>query len=273
MTTIHGVTVYVASPPASTSTQSNSKIIYFPDALGHTFANNQLLADIYATRTGMQVLIPDVIPGGGLTQTVLPLVDLGLQPVPWWNLLGQVIRIVTWARIAWAALPWMMRARPRPAMPTILDFARAVKEDLSPDGKLGVCGFCWGGYPSTVLCAETVAPGSTQRLVDAQFCAHPSFLDVPTDVVKAVETFKVPYAMAAAEYDFTLTPKHIEETEAELRQKVGRGDGENGCYYELEMYKNCRHGFAVRAKPGDKVEMEGAERACEQAIAWFKRWL
>lgn len=273
MSTLHGVTVYVAAPSPSTSIKSNSKIIYFPDAFGHTFVNNRLLADTYAARTGMQVLLPDVIPGGSLSPAVLPLMDVAMEPVAWWDVFGQIKRVVSFVRIMWIGLPWMIKAKPKNAMPTIIDFARAVRRKLPSDAKLGVCGFCWGGYPSTALCAEPLEVGSTERLVDAQFCAHPSYLETPASIVEAVQKFKVPYALAAAEKDVRMKAKDVDETEAALRQKVGKGNGDNGYHYEIVRYANCNHGFAVRAKPDDRVEMEAAGRACEQAIEWFKRWL
>lgn len=167
----------------------------------------------------------------------------------------------------------MTKAKPAKAYPAILDFARAVKAELPEGGKLGVCGFCWGGNPSTALCAESAAAESTERLIDAQFCAHPSAMQTPAAIVEAVSKFKVPYALAAAEKDHRLTMKHVDELEAALRVAVGDGEGENGCFYEIVRYEGCGHGFAVRAGPENVVEMEGAGRACEQAVSWFQRWL
>jgi dienelactone hydrolase len=273
MTSLHGRAVYVASPPSTSSTKSSSTIIYLPDAFGYKFINNQLLADTYSARTGMNVMIPDVIPGEGMSTTILPLMDLIFKPVAWWDLLGQVKRVFLAIQVLYLGIPFMINANPNKALPPIIDFARAVKAEMSAGGKLGVCGFCWGGYPSTALCAEPVAPGSDERLIDAHFCAHPSRVDTPAAIVEAIEKFKVPYSLAAAERDTRLTMKQVEELSAALRQRVGSGDGENGCYYEIVTYPGCNHGFAVRAKPQDEVEMEGAGKACEQAIEWFKRWL
>ena len=273
ITTFYNRKVYIASPPSTSSTTSLSKIIYLPDAFSYTFVNNQLLADTYAARTGAQVIIPDVIPGTGMTPAILPLMDTVLSSVAWWDIVGQVNRAFAVVRALFIGVPFMIKAKPAKALPAIIDFARAVRKDLAPGGKLGVCGFCWGGHPSTALCVETAAPGSDQRLIDAQFCAHPSRVDVPDAIVEAVQKFKVPYSLAAGEKDLRFSMKQVKETAAALRHKVGSGEGENDCYYELVTYPNCGHGFAVRAKPDDEVEMEGAEKACEQAITWFNRWL
>jgi dienelactone hydrolase len=271
-TTLHNKTVYIASPPPSTP-PSPSTIIYLPDAFGHTFINNQLLADTYAARTGMRVLLPDVIPGGGMAPVALALMDTARAPVPWHALWGQLTRAVAIVRLLAIAIPFLATARPAAAYPAILAFARAVRAELPPAGKLGACGFCWGGWASTALCVEAAAPGSDERLLDAQFCAHPSALETPAAIVDAVSRFHVPYALAAAEHDHRLSMRKVDEVEAALRVAVGAGEGENGCYYEVVRYEGCTHGFAVRAGPENEVEMEAAGKACDQAVEWFKKWL
>ncbi|KAF2434649.1 hypothetical protein EJ08DRAFT_685651 [Tothia fuscella] len=181
--------------------------------------------------------------------------------------------IVTIFRVLFVAIPFATKAKPEKAFPGILEFARAVKKDLPVGGKLGVSGFCWGGFSSTMLCLETAAPDSKERLIEAQFCAHPSGLDLPRAIIDAVTTHKVPYSMAAAQEDMMLSLKSVDATEAALRQQAGTGDGENGYNYEIVTYPKCSHGFAVRAKPDSDVETEAAGKACEQAISWFGKWL
>jgi len=170
-------------------------------------------------------------------------------------------------------VPFLIRAAPPKALPDTLAYARRVKASLPLGAKLGICGFCWGGYMSTALSAEPAVEGGSERLIDAQFCAHPSALKAPDMIVDAVTKFKVPYSLAHASLDFNLTDKKVEEIEAILRPKVGNGEGENGVYYDFKIYKDCHHGFAARARPGDKVEQQGADDAAIQAIEWFKRFL
>ena len=167
----------------------------------------------------------------------------------------------------------MIRANPPKATPSVLAYARKVKAELPPGAKLGICGFCWGGYPSTALSAEPAVEGGSERLIDAQFCAHPSSVKAPDMIIDAITKFKVPYALAHASLDFNLTNAKVEETEAILRPKVGRGDGENGVFYDFKIYEGCHHGFAARAKPGDEIEQKAAEDAKVQAIEWFKKFL
>lgn len=42
--------------------------------------------------------------------------------------------------------------------------------------------------------------------------------------------------------------------------------------FEVNIIPGAKHGFAVRTRPEDKHQMECAERAEEQAVAWFARW-
>jgi dienelactone hydrolase len=91
--------------------------------------------------------------------------------------------------------------------------------------------------------------------------------------VNAVGKFKSAVAIAHAEEDFAVALKTIHETEAELRQKYGSGEGENGFNYQIKIYPGVGHGFAVRAKPGSNKESDGADEAKEQAVEWFKKWL
>jgi dienelactone hydrolase len=269
--TLFGKETYIATPP-STST-STSTILFCCDAFGLNLINNKLLADQYATLTGFRVLVPHLIPGGGISLNVMSVMDTLSDKVAWYDIFGQLRRIVAILLAIRYFAPFMMRANPPKAMPNILAFARKVKASLPPGAKLGVCGFCWGGYPATALCSETAVKGGGERLIDASFCAHPSALKAPEMIVDAITKYKVPYSLAHAGLDFNLTSEKVDEGEAILRERVGRGEGENGCWYEFRVYEGCHHGFAARAKPGDEVEMKGAEEAKYQAVEWFKRWL
>jgi dienelactone hydrolase len=270
---LYGVRTYITNP--STESTSKSTIIYFCDAFGLDLINNKLLADRYATGTGYRVLVPALIPGGPVSIALMKPMELAFEPVtPWWNIWGYVQKLGHIFTILRLMGPFVMRASPTKAKTwnPILDYTRNVKKDLPAGAKLGVCGFCWGGYPSTKLCAETAVEGGTERLVDAQFCAHPSALKTPDMIVDAVTKFKVPYAMAVGTKDFVLTKTQAEETEAVLRRKNESG-AQEGYNYEIKYYQGCQHGFAVRAKPGDDIQEKAAEDACSQAIAWFKKWL
>lgn len=168
-------------------------------------------------------------------------------------------------------IPWMIKAYPTKSYPNIVKYAKSVRADLPEGGKLGVCGFCWGGYGSTKLCTEPREDDSSKSIVDAQFNAHPSFLKIPDMIVDAVKKFGVPYSSAVASLDFMLNDKKARETEARLRREVGEPES---CNYEFVIHEGCKHGFAVRAdRLNDKVGAQGSEDAAQQAIRWFKRFL
>jgi len=92
-------------------------------------------------------------------------------------------------------------------------------------------------------------------LIDASFCAHPSALKAPEMIVVAITKYKVPYSLAHAELDFNLTSMKVDEGEAILREKVGRGAGENGCWYEFRRRRRFRLWSGLR--DGFESLMEG----------------
>lgn len=126
---------------------------------------------------------------------------------------------------------------------------------------VGVIGFCWGGYHATKLADGSVISNG-QRIVDAVFAAHPSELHIPTDIKK----IRVPYSMAVGDADFSLSLRDIEEIKAIL-------ENEEAVESEIVIIHGAKHGFAVRANPNDKGEMEMADEAENQAVAWFNRHL
>ncbi len=87
---------------------------------------------------------------------------------------------------------------------------------------------------------------------------------------EAIKTFHTPYSMAIGDSDIAYSEKKVLETQAALRQTVGTPE-END--YEIRIYKGRKHGFTVRALPGDKADMMAMEEARDQAVNWFKRYL
>ncbi|KEF54978.1 uncharacterized protein A1O9_08630 [Exophiala aquamarina CBS 119918] len=290
--TVHGIRTYTAGIDSTSNDEtpeSKSAIIYLPDAFGLKLVNNLLLADAYAARTGCLVLIPDVVYGGGISPHVLPLMEVLLEPAPSWSVTSVFWKTVNALRALPYIVPFLLFGHPKNTFPQVLDYARAVRAELPAGGKLGVAGFCWGAWGATKLCAENAtADGAGERLIDAQFNAHPSFIiDTPEMVVDAITRFRVPYASAVAELDFQFNAAAAERTEAKVREAAanstgmgagtgngasGDGDGDNGLIYEFKIYKGCKHGFGVRAVQ-DTVNMDGYRDALEQAVAWFNKYL
>jgi dienelactone hydrolase len=139
---------------------------------------------------------------------------------------------------------------------------RALRADpTTANTKIGVVGFCWGGQYTVLLAQNDVDSRSTELkpLVDAAFTAHPARLSVPGDVEKA----KAPLSLALAESDMWLKPPAV-------KQLQGLEKGEQ---YEVVLFPGTNHGFALRQDPKDDLQMAAAEKAEEQALAWFKKWL
>ncbi|ETN43304.1 uncharacterized protein HMPREF1541_02463 [Cyphellophora europaea CBS 101466] len=259
---LHGYRTYIAKP--SKPHLSGSKILYLPDFFSHKLVNNALLADAYAEETGLEVIFPDIVRNGGVDPSWMPVFEpLMSDTTPFWQKLWCGILIIP-------LLPMMILGGPEKAYPEILRYARAVKASLPQGAKLGVAGFCWGGYGSTHLCKEAAVEGGTENLIGAHFAGHPSRLDAPKDVVDAITQRNVPYSVAVAEIDPMYDAKKAEETEARLRQD-GVESGKDGKVFEIKIYKGSHHGFCCRLKEGE--DEENAAAAEKQASEWFKKHL
>lgn len=268
--TIHGVRTYITSLSSTSATTSKSTIIFITDAFGFNLVNSKLLADFYAAKTGFRVLVPDIIPGGGVPLTTLALTETVSSPNPpiaWYDVPRRLSWVVSLAQLLSTVIPFAIRSRS--VFPSVLAYARAVKAELPEGGKLGVAGFCWGGMQSTRLAAQPAVEGGAEGLVDAHFAAHPVGLK-PGDFVAGVKNFKAPFSMAVGEKDAYLKPDIVAGIEAALRTEMGKG-GDSG--YEIKIYPECGHGFAVRADENRVVENEAAGKAAEQAVELFKKYL
>lgn len=269
--TVHGIRTYIAG--GSDSSRSKSTILYLPDVFSLKLVNNKLLADQYASATGCRVLIPDVVRNGGLSPDLMPSMEAVMKPLEHWSVGGVLRKIYTTLTLLPYVVPVMLFGRPHNVYPQILAYARALKAELPAGGKLGVAGFCWGAWPSTKLCAEPAVEGGAERLIDAQFNGHPSFIaDTPELVVDAITKFKVPYACAVAEIDFQFNAEVAAKTEAKVREATA-GANEGEYVYEFRVYKGCQHGFCVRAMEEDEANVQGGRDAAKQAVEWFNKYL
>ncbi len=127
--------------------------------------------------------------------------------------------------------------------------------------KIGVVGFCWGGQYAILLGQNDSVPGSigSKPLVDAAFTAHPARFEIPEDAKKV----RVPLSMALAGNDLWVKP-----AEAETLKKLVKEEP-----YEVVIFEGTKHGFALRNDEKDEVQMVAAEKAEEQALSWFKKWI
>ena len=195
-TTLHGYKTYIARPP--NPHPSGSTILYLPDFFSHKLQNNQLLCDAYAQGTGCTVIFPDIVMWGGVDPSYMPAFETIFDEEKKGGWLAKI-----WAGLSLLPLaPQLVFGMPDRAFPEVLAFARAVRKDLPMGAKLGVAGFCWGGFGAAHLCKNVREDG--ERLIDAHFSGHPSKLTTPKDILDAVGS-GVPFAVAVAEIDFVST--------------------------------------------------------------------
>ncbi|RSL55651.1 hypothetical protein CEP51_014511 [Fusarium floridanum] len=266
---LHGIRTYIAGVPDQLT--SPSTVILVTDVFGLNIVNNKLLADFLAAETGCQVLVPDVVPGGGVPASYLLPMESFAVVAEWWNILGHLARILSILRLLPYILPAVRGAQR--AFPGILEFARAVRLGLPEGAKLGVAGYCWGGRQAAKLAVETASDVSAQPLVDANYIAHPSSIKVPEDILESVRAFNVPLSMTVADQDFAMPKDKAIHLQARMQQEFGTGKEKDGIPYEIVMYQGCRHGFACRGNRSDPIVDECANRASMQAVNWFKRFL
>lgn len=129
------------------------------------------------------------------------------------------------------------------------------------DRRIGVVGFCWGGFGATRLAHGGTARNG-KRLVDAAYTAHPSELEVPKDF----EDIRLPYCMVIGDNDMAMLLEKVQ-------QAAGILDAKKEVDSEVVIIPRAKHGFAVRASLGDKVEKEQADQAEDQMVKWFARHL
>ncbi|KZV88967.1 alpha/beta-hydrolase [Exidia glandulosa HHB12029] len=119
----------------------------------------------------------------------------------------------------------------------------------------GSTGYCFGGRFGIDLAISNVVVSSV--------IAHPWNVDVP-DFVTLRSTTRARLLVLSCEDDFAFP--------LELQAKVDEAlKGWGG--YERKFWKGCKHGFAVRADPGDEVARKAKEEAFEATVEWFRKSL
>jgi len=135
--------------------------------------------------------------------------------------------------------------------PVIEATIKAMRSDLGVE-TIGAVGYCFGGkYVMRFLAG---------RGVDAGFTAHPSLVDEAD-----VERVQGPISIAAAETDRILPP--------ELRHKFEEILLKKDVAYQIILYGDCEHGFAVRADLTNRKKKFAKESAYFQAVRWFDEYL
>jgi len=172
---------------------------------------------------------------------------------------------------------------PRPATvdPIIEKVVKYLRDDVGVQ-RIGGVGYCFGGkYVVRWL------KGNESGL-DAGYVAHPSFVDR-----EEVEGVKGPLSIAAArEYILNILTRFMEgdcecgianaalqTTETDnifttaQRHETEETLGKMSVPWQINVYSDTEHGFAVKGHLGTAKARFAKERAFEQAVGWFGEYL
>ena len=130
-----------------------------------------------------------------------------------------------------------------------------IKEMKSKYGvkKIGSVGYCFGAK----YVARFLAAG---KGIDVGAMAHPSFVEA--EEVKAITG---PLSIAAAETDGIFPAEKRRETE-DILQKMT-------VPYQINLYSDVEHGFAVRGDPSNPRTKYAKEAAFLQHVEWFDEFV
>ncbi|KAL1596260.1 hypothetical protein SLS59_007959 [Nothophoma quercina] len=118
--------------------------------------------------------------------------------------------------------------------------------------RLGGVGYCFGGK---YVC-RWLRPGG----LDAGFTAHPSFVEA-----EELKGIKGPLSIAAAETDHIFPAEKRRETEDILK--------EMSVPYQLTLYSDVEHGFAIKGDLSHSRSRFAKEQAFLQAVFWFDEYV
>ena len=143
----------------------------------------------------------------------------------------------------------------------MFNFFKSLRAEEAASLPLGAAGFCFGGKFSVLLAQNKEKAANGRSLVDAAFTAHPSILAIPADI----EAVELPLSVAVGTVDIAVSEAQAYKIKEILEEK-------DATKHEVVIMPDAKHGFAVRGNPEDKLEMEQAQQAEEQAVNWFLKW-
>ncbi|KIY48396.1 alpha/beta-hydrolase [Fistulina hepatica ATCC 64428] len=227
---INDVECYIATPEGEYA--KDVVLLFLTDVFGIPLNNNKLLADDFA-RNGIKTIIPDYLNG---------------DPVP----ADAMSPGSTFSLDPWKAIHTPVATRP------LLD---RVVQGLRDQGvtKFAATGYCFGGRYTFDLAFDGV--------IKVAVVAHPSLLQVPSDLEKYRDTAKAPLLINSCENDGAF-PK---EAQAKADEILGNGKFAPG--YKREYFAGCTHGFAVRGDLSNPLVKAGKEKAFKSTVEWLKNHL
>ncbi|KAK0726121.1 Alpha/Beta hydrolase protein [Lasiosphaeris hirsuta] len=260
---VQGLPTYVTGPEAGVTPRGI--IVVVPDAFGWTLPNTRALADAYARRVQATVYLPDFMNGHALPEWTIQGMEY-TPPATDFLIVRALKRAWALLQVIPALLVFISTCRMSVGTARIRAFLGAVRVAEPAGAKVGVAGFCWGGYHAVVL-THDVAPNRLaggRPLVDCAFSAHPGLLSVPEDVRGVVR----PLSVANGDDD-----EYMGRRKMALLQQVLEGKNrEHGAeVHEVVVYPGARHGFANRADLDDPLHRECRDKSQDQAVRWFRK--
>ncbi|OLN85924.1 Protein AIM2-like protein 3 [Colletotrichum chlorophyti] len=270
---VYGLPTYVTHPEPGR--EPLGVVVVMPDMFGWKLHNTRALADAYARRIPAVVLLPELMNGYALPESVLAVSDKLLAEKSWWYKYLVLAPIAAFTMIR-HLIPLVVATRAGVVVSRISNYLRSLR--LSPpstftrglmpsttaaeaarmDLRIGVAGFCWGGKYVVQLMQATSGPFQ-DTLADCGFTAHPSFLSLPGDL----ENVSLPLSVANGDDDVMMPRVRM----AQAKELLGT---KRGC--EVVEYPGAKHGFAVRGDPNDQRQADLGMQAEDQAVRWFRRW-
>ncbi|KAH8671306.1 Alpha/Beta hydrolase protein [Xylariales sp. PMI_506] len=267
---IHGLEAYVARP--EDGVDPKGIVVIIPDAYGWKLKNTRAMADNYAKRAQVLVYLPDFMNGSGVDSSLGVLLDNFNAPSQSWY--TTLVQKPYWmVQFVCGLIPFGIFARESVAKPRIVKFfqdLRATPPPFStPRLKIGVAGFCWGGYYTVYLAKDEtqirilpLGSSEAQALIDCAFTGHPSLLTIPRDI----EQIKIPISVANGPDD-----EWMGREKMAILTKILQEKDDNA--HEVIIYDGAKHGFVTRGSTKDPKQAELGARAEDQAVNWFKKHL
>ncbi|KAB5533467.1 dienelactone hydrolase family protein [Coniochaeta sp. 2T2.1] len=211
-------------------------LLVIHDLFGWKWNNLRLLADHYATEANATAYLPDFF--GGESRD------------------PELILAGKWAELD---LPnFISRSSKEIRFPEMVAFIKTLRAQGFE--KVGVAGFCYGGWAGFKLAGEGLEDGS--KLVDSVTVGHPSLLvKEEIDCVRS----DVAVQILAPEIDHQYTAELKLHTFVELQKK--------GTPFDYQHYPGVEHACFTRGDEKLAGERAALVRGKQAAVDWARQWL